>query len=51
MQSGLALHPPLASLDPPRRRVTKPDDLSGRGEEDVQTGDIGNSRSGTWVTL
>ncbi len=32
MLSVLALHPPLASLDPPSGRVTKPDDLAGRGE-------------------
>ena len=34
VQSELALHPPLASLDPPRGRVTS---LSSQGEDDLVT--------------
>jgi hypothetical protein len=33
MQSVLAQHPPLASLDPPSGKVTKPDDHCMWGDE------------------
>jgi len=42
MQSVLALHPPIASLDLPRGRVAIPDDLFGRGARGGTTTRGGN---------